>query len=258
MAGGGGPIILHPDTGCTCQLRHSLEVRGVIMSKDKDIVVFISTRDATCDECGQGLGRKAWITLDGKKNALCLSCADLDHLVFLASGDAALTRRSRKHSGLSAVVVKWSSARKRYERQGLLVENEALERAEEECAADEGARKLARDRATARRAELDQDYVRRFAGRVRELYPNCPADREHLIAEHACRKYSGRVGRSAAAKALDEEAVRLAVTAHVRHAETNYDDLLLQGIEREDARERVYQKVYEVLNRWKNGGVQPG
>jgi hypothetical protein len=140
----------------------------------------------------------------------------------------------------------------------LQTENEALERAEEECAADEGARKLARDRATARRAELDQEYVRRFAGRVRELYPNCPADREYLIAEHACRKYSGRVGRSAAAKALDEEAVRLAVTAHVRHAETSYDDLLLQGIEREDARERVYRKVYEVLNRWKNGGVQPG
>ncbi len=37
------------------------------MSKDKDIVVFISTRDATCDECGQELGRKAWITLDSKK-----------------------------------------------------------------------------------------------------------------------------------------------------------------------------------------------
>jgi hypothetical protein len=50
----------------------------------------------------------------------------------------------------------------------------------------------------------------------------------------------------------------LAVTAHVRHAETNYDDLLLQGIERENARERVYQKVNAVLDRWKNGGVQPG
>ena len=43
------------------------------------------------------------------------------------------------------------------------------------------------------------------------------------------------MGRSAAAKELDKEAVRLAVTAHVRHAETNYDDLLLHGIERQDA-----------------------
>jgi hypothetical protein len=92
------------------------------MSKGNDIVVFISTRNSTCGECKQELGRRAWITLDRKKNALCLNCADLDHLVFLLSGDAALTRRSRKYSGLSAVVVKWSRARKRYERQGRLVQ----------------------------------------------------------------------------------------------------------------------------------------
>jgi len=226
------------------------------MSKSNDIVVFISTRNSTCGECKQELGRRAWIKLDRKKNALCLNCADLDHLVFLPSGDAALTRRSRKYSGLSAVVLKWSRARKRYERQGLLVENEALEHAEKECAADEGARKLARARAAARRAELDLEYIHSFAGRVCEIYPFCPTGRESLIAEHACRKYSGRVGRSAAAKTLDEEAVRLAVTAHARHAETNYDDLLLNGIERWEAREKVYSKVSRILDRWEHGGSQ--
>ena len=226
------------------------------MSKGNDIVVFISTRNSTCEECKQELGRRAWITLDRKRNALCLNCADLDHLVFLPSGDAALTRRSRKYSGLSAVVVKWSRARKRYERQGLLVENEALERSEKECAADEDARKLARARAAARRAGLDLEYICSFAGRVRETYPFCPTGRERLIAEHACRKYSGRVGRSAAAKALDEEAVRLAVTAHVRHAETNYDELLLKGIERRDARAKVYPEVSRILNLWEHDGSQ--
>ena len=224
------------------------------MSKSNDIVVFISTRNSTCWECKQELGRRAWITLDLKKNAFCLSCADLDHLVFLPAGDTALTRRSRKYSGLLAVVVKWSGARKRFERQGLLVENEALERAEKECAGDAEARKLARTRAAARRAELDQEYIRSFADRVREIYAYCPTGREVLIAEHACRKYSGRVGRSASAKALDKEAVRLAVTAHVRHAETNYDELLLKGIERWDAREKVYPEVSQILDRWQNGG----
>jgi len=114
------------------------------MSKDNDIVVFISTQNSKCEECGRELGRRAWITLDQKKKSFCLTCADLDHLVFLPSGDAALTRRSRRYSRLSAVVVKWSRARKRYERHGLLVENEALEHAEKECAADEDARKRAR------------------------------------------------------------------------------------------------------------------
>ena len=139
------------------------------MSKVRNIVFFISTQNSKWEECGQELGRKAWITLDQKKKAFCLTCADLDHLVFLPSGHAALTRRSRKCSRLSAVAVKWSRARKRYERQGLLVENEALENAEKGCAADEDARKLARIKAAARRAELDLEYIRSFAGRVREI-----------------------------------------------------------------------------------------
>ena len=63
---------------------------------------------------------------------LCLPCAGLDHLVFLASGNAALTRRAGKYSTLRAVVVRYSRARKRYERQGILVEEPALVRAEEE------------------------------------------------------------------------------------------------------------------------------
>ena len=58
------------------------------------------------------------------------------------------------------------------------------------------------------------------------LFPNCPKGREQAIAEHACRKYSGRVGSSAAAKNLDEEVVKLAVLAHIRHREANYDELL--------------------------------
>ena len=99
---------------------------------DNQLKVFISNRESKCDECGEELGRHAWIVLRENKGAACLTCADLDHLVFLPSGDTALTRRSRKHSRLSAVVLKWSRARKRYERQGLLVEDCALERAERE------------------------------------------------------------------------------------------------------------------------------
>ena len=117
-----------------------------------DLKVFITTSAATCGECGEDLGRRAWITLVEDKGALCLACADLDHLVFLPAGDAALTRRSRKHSTLFAVVLRWSRARKRYERQGLLVEAGALEQAEQECLADEEVRARRREREAARRA----------------------------------------------------------------------------------------------------------
>jgi len=217
-----------------------------------ELKIFISSRESTCGECGENLGSKAWITLDKKKGALCLACADLDHLVFLPSGNVALTRRSKKNSTLSAVVLKWSRARKRYERQGLLVEEQALEKAEEECLADSDVRELRREREAVRREELDRHYVEQFARRVREIFPACPRGRETAIAAHACRKYSGRVGRSASAKNLDEKTVRTAVIAHIRHLETDYDSLLARGHERHDARREVEYAVGEVLKSWES------
>ena len=221
------------------------------MQKPDEIKVFISNRDSKCDECGEELGRKAWITLERDKGALCLACADLDHLTFLPTGDAALTRRSRKHSTLSAVVLKFSRARRRYERQGLLVEEQALAQAEVECFADSEVRARRREREEERRAEQDDKYIQAFAKRVREIFPHCPAGREQEIAEHACRKYSGRVGRSAFAKSLDAAAVRLAVVAHIRHRETNYDELLGEGLYRGEARAIVRATVDEIFEGWK-------
>ncbi len=212
--------------------------------------VFISSRESVCGECNEQLGSRAWITLDRDKGCLCLSCADLDHLVFLPSGNAALTRRARKHSTLSAVVLKWSRARRRYERQGLLVEDEALDKAQQECLDDQEIRERRREREAVRRIELDHQYVESFARRVRELFPCCPQDREKPIAEYACRKYSGRVGRSQAAKRLDKDAVKLAAIAHIRHTETDYDRMLARGHDRWDARTLVMPLVEQVLTAW--------
>jgi hypothetical protein len=220
------------------------------MKQSTDITVFITISKSACDECRENLGRGAWITLTKDKKALCLGCADLDHLVFLPSGDTALTRRARKHSTLVAVVIKWSRARHRYERQGLLVENQALDQAESDCLQDSEARTRRREREAKRRAELDRGYVEQFASHVRELFPQCPPGREIAIAEHACLKYSERIGRSAAAKSFNEEAIRLAVIAHVRHTETPYDELLSRGYERWDAREEVTPIVEQVLAQW--------
>ena len=224
------------------------------MQKAADLKVFISSRDSSCEDCGESLGRGAWITLVEGIGALCLACADMEHLVFLPSGNAALTRRARKHSVLSAVVLKWSRARRRYERQGLIVETAALQRAESECLADSEARARRREREAQKRAEQDRHYVQRFSLRARELFPGCPAGREVAIAEHACLKYSGRIGRSEAAKSLAGEAVRIAVRAHIRHAETQYDELLATGHDRSAARELVVEEVRKVLAKWQKPG----
>jgi len=216
----------------------------------EELKVFISTRESICGECSENLGSKAWITLAGEKGALCMACADLDHLIYVPSGDAALTRRAKKHSKLSAVVLRWSVVRKRFERQGVLVEEQGLEKAEEECLADSEVRERRRNREAVRREDLDRQYVEKFAQRVRELFPGCPAGRDAAIAQHACQKYSGRVGRSASAKNMDEEAVRSAVITHIRRHETDYDRLLAKGADRREARENVEREVIRVLRSW--------
>ena len=221
--------------------------------KPGEIVVFVVTRDATCAECGEALAGGSLLRVEGE-DALCLDCAGLGHLEFLPSGDAALTRRAGKHSALKAPVLKWSKARKRYERQGTLVEPAAIERAEAECAADAPERARRRAESAVRREQEDREYVAAFAAAIRGQFPGCPPDDEAKIAAHACQKHSGRVGRSASAKELDPEPVRLAVIAHVRHVHTEYDRLLAAGVDRRKARERVSEKIGQVLARWGSPG----
>lgn len=204
-------------------------------------------RDWTCTACG-GTGG---LLIMEDAGPLCMTCAELDHLVFLAAGDAALTRRARRASRLSAVVVRFSRSRGRYERQGLLVEEGALDSAEAECLADEPARARRRVREAARRADEDLDLQARMADAIIQMYPRCPARRAQDIARHAAARGSGRVGRSAAGQALDSAAIELAVAASVRHRDTGYDELLMSGVERAEARERVRGDVARVLDGWR-------
>jgi len=186
-----------------------------------------------------------------KERPLCMSCADLDHLMFLPSGNTALTRRARKHSTLDAVVVRFSRTRGRYERQGVLVEEAALEQAEEQCLADEDARERRRVRDVQRRENEDVELRTRTAREITRLFPGCPAVRSEAIAHHTATRGSGRVGRSAAGRALDDNAITAAVVASVRHEDTAYDRLLMSGVPRAEARDRVRPDIDRVLDGWR-------
>ena len=219
------------------------------------LVVFSILRASQCSQCKTELESGNFLTLE-KGQPLCMICADLDHLVFLPRGDTALTRRARKYSSLSVVVVKFSRARKRYERQGVLVEEAALDKAQEECLSDEEVRARRRVREAARREAEDQELVREMGGKIRALFPGCPPSEALAIARHAAERGSGRVGRSAAGRALDEGALRLAVIASIRHNHTDYDKLLMRGLEWSQVRWAVEDKIQEVLSSWENPSGQ--
>jgi hypothetical protein len=213
-----------------------------------DLVVVQALEEWTCTECT----RTGELLIMEDPGPLCMACADLDHLVYLPSGNAALTRRAKKASQLSAVVVRFSRARRRYERQGVLVEEDALSRAEQECLADEEARRLRQQREAEHRAAQDGELQAALGREITRLFPGCPPDRAGAIARHAAARGSGRIGRTAAGRALEPEAVTLAVVAAVRHGETAYDELLMTGLSRTEARQRVHPDVQRLLDTWRS------
>lgn len=216
----------------------------------KDPVVFWILRPSRCGECGDPLESGELLSMECGK-PLCMECADLDFLTYLPKGDAALTRRASKYSTLSAVVVRFSRARRRYERQGILVEQAALERAEEECLSDAARRAARQERDEHRREQQDRELEQRMKAAIRELFPGCPPDEAGAIARRATVRGSGRVGRTAGGKALEEGALTAAVVAAIRHVHTRYDELLMRGWNRSAARGEVREKVERVLERWR-------
>jgi hypothetical protein len=226
------------------------QARTGAATTSKDLLVFSILRDSKCAECGEELWHGSLLFIEGGR-PLCLRCADLDHLVYLGRGDTALTRRARKYSTLSAVVVRFSRSRGRYERQGLLVEEGGLERAERECLADADQRAARREREESRRTEQNRALAARMADAIMELFPGCPPSEARAIAAHTAVRGSGRVGRTAAGRVLEQDALTAAVVASIRHRHTCYDELLMTGHDRGHARAAVRDAIDRVLACWR-------
>jgi hypothetical protein len=219
-----------------------------------DLVVIEPLKQRHCAECRNGPLPLHLLEFNAP---VCLHCADLGHLVYLPRGSAALTRRAREASSLCAVVVRFNRRRKRYERQGLLVEEGALARAESACLADADARARRRERDAARRAAEDVRFTADLTAEILRLFPGCPPARARDVAAHASVRGSGRVGRTAAGRSMEVGAVTAAVRASVRHLDTEYDALLMAGVARHEARTRVAAVIEGVLASWRAQAERP-
>lgn len=104
--------------------------------KEKEQSVFALSRPSRCYGCDRKMQVDEIVHLNKREDdseVFCLKCAKLDHLHVLRSGNAKVTRLAKKYSTTRFLIMKWSDAWKCYERQGLLVEAEALERARSEA-----------------------------------------------------------------------------------------------------------------------------
>lgn len=215
--------------------------------------IYLTKREKlSCKKCKNSIPKgKAFVAEKEDYNGLCIRCSPFANYTLLPSGDAALTRRSKKHSELCGVLLFWNQRRRRYERKGQYVEASAIATAKKECEADEKERSLKNKKAAIKRTELDKVYIQEFAKAIRSNYPNCPPKREIDIAIHACQKHSGRVGRTAAAKQFNETMIDLAVEAHIRHTETNYDKQFGKGLQKREIRAGLKQSITRIMQSWR-------
>ena len=100
------------------------------------VVIQPVNREWKCHRCG-GTGD---ILVMENPGPACLNCVGLGDLEFLPAGDALLTRRVKAKSARSAVVVRFSKNRGRYERQGLLVEPKVLQQVQRDLEATASTR----------------------------------------------------------------------------------------------------------------------
>lgn len=218
-------------------------------SRPPDLLVIAASKPWRCAEYAAEFGAGAFLLMEDA-GPHCMDCVDLGHLEFLPAGNPALTRRAKKASRLSAVVVQWSRSRKRYERQGILAEPGAIERAEAECLPDDEVRERRRLRDDQRRSTADDQFAADLAAVIRTWFRGRPAKRAARIARHAGERGSGRIGRTRAGRALDPQAVGLAVIVAVRHDYTAYDQLLMSGMPRAKARDQIRANIERILTGW--------
>lgn len=214
------------------------------------LFVYIAQWKSFCAHCRDAI-RPGAFHAGLRADARCLACAGLADRMFVEPGDAALTRRATRESKMPAIVMRPNVRNKRFDRAGILVERDALQRAKCSCMLDADVREAKREKSREHRDRVDASYIVDFASCIRAEFPSIAPGIDRAIAEHACVRGSRRVGRTAFARSLDRNAVILAVRAHVRHRETPYDALLANGTQVGEARRMIQPKMDQVLARWR-------
>lgn len=113
-----------------------------------------------------------------------------------------------------------------------------VRRKESETRADRAANVKKRD------ASIEKDFEKV----ILQEYPRIPCESLPKVLKTALQKRKGKVGRTGTL--ASREKARLAVRAHIRHAETAYDQLLRSGKTRDQARDVVGPQVDSIARSW--------
>ena len=104
--------------------------------------VFLLSRQSRCYGCDKKLMPGDLVKLRSvseEREVFCRTCSKLDCLEILLAGNAKVTRLAKKYSSVDFPIMQWSDLWKCYKRVGVLVESQAIEKANAECAPSDNA-----------------------------------------------------------------------------------------------------------------------
>jgi hypothetical protein len=172
-----------------------------------------------------------------------------DGYVRLARGNHFVTTQAKKLTKAmgQTVYVEMKKDRKRHFNSAIAcwVPEEVIEpirRKEEET---RERREKQQQRAAKAREKKHEAELTRLASRLGELYPGLDEVERMGVVRRAFEVGSNRVGRCT--KLEEDKKLELALIAHVRHTYTNYDELLTEFWDREDARRRIAYDVDAIM-----------
>ena len=178
-----------------------------------------------------------------------------DDYVEIEPGDAYVTRQVKLRSAAVYCRMKKSRRRKFSELVGILAPPEIVEEVLADAKQTKDLRKARNAVAAVHRSRKEAELNQQRIETLKQMLPGIPEDDAENVVKRAFEVGSGRVGRTSSL--TDEEKLRIATLAHIRHCHTDYEAMLDDGIDREEARECVAGKIQRVYDKWAYPKLKP-
>jgi hypothetical protein len=165
-------------------------------------------------------------------------------------GDAYVTRHVKLRSDVVYCRMKKSKRQRFSKLVGILAPSVIVEEVLADAEQTKRQRSARNAAAALYRSRKEEEFNQQRVALLKEMLPSIPEEDAEDIVERAFEVGSGRVGRTSALS--DQDKLHAATIAHIRHCRTDYESLLGDGIEREEARERVADTIQRIYSEWES------
>ena len=178
-----------------------------------------------------------------------------DGFVEVPIGNAFITRKIKQQAELVYIRMVKATRTRPSTPVAILAPKELVEQVHAEERRTWEQRNSRRQKERQYRADKESQRQAGLLEEIRSQFPAMPESVAETIVAHAFAVGSGRVGRTSLLD--DRRKIELAVRAHIRHCETDYEELLASGAERDWASLSVQEEIEQIYRVWRGEVIRP-